>query len=126
MRTISNEPFALEILQQHYRFPLEQAAHNLGVCTTALKKMCRQHGIERWPFRKVSVIQLGSSSNITVDSLSHPFIITSSYEVWKFTSKKKRISSNENHTTEKSISKRLQLSKLNNSCFFRLPSLIKV
>ena len=36
--------------------PIKQAASELGICTTLLKKICRQHGIKRWPYRKVTSI----------------------------------------------------------------------
>ena len=28
----------------------------MGVCTTVLKKVCRRHGIQRWPQRKLQSI----------------------------------------------------------------------
>ena len=33
--------------------PLLSPAATLGVCTTVLKKVCRRHGIRRWPQRKL-------------------------------------------------------------------------
>jgi transcriptional regulator of acetoin/glycerol metabolism len=32
---------------------IEDAAKELGMGTTALKKRCRQYGIHRWPHRQV-------------------------------------------------------------------------
>lgn len=43
------------VLQQHFHLPISQVAKELGVCATVLKKLCRQHGIPRWPHRKVSI-----------------------------------------------------------------------
>lgn len=33
--------------------PISEAARRLKTCTTNLKKVCRAHGIQRWPYRKV-------------------------------------------------------------------------
>ena len=43
-------------LQQNFHLPISQVAKDLGVCATVLKKLCRQHGIPRWPHRKVRFI----------------------------------------------------------------------
>ena len=42
-----------EELCKRFHLPIAQVAQELGVCATVLKKKCRQHGIPRWPFRKV-------------------------------------------------------------------------
>lgn len=35
---------------------IEEAAKELGIGVTALKKRCRQHGIYRWPHRQVEFL----------------------------------------------------------------------
>ena len=37
---------------------IEEAAKELGMGVTALKKQCRQHGIYRWPHRQVETLLL--------------------------------------------------------------------
>lgn len=43
----------LSELQKLFHLTEKQVAKELGVCLTSLKKICRQHGIHRWPYRKV-------------------------------------------------------------------------
>ena len=51
------KPLTLDRVEACFSKPIKQAANELGICTTLLKKICRQHGIKRWPYRKVTSIQ---------------------------------------------------------------------
>jgi hypothetical protein len=42
-----------EDLQHNFEFPIKEAAVNLHVSLTQLKRICRDHDIPRWPHRKV-------------------------------------------------------------------------
>merc|ERR1711865_299528 len=46
-----------EDLEKHFDQPLVDVARKFDVCTTFFKKICRQHGIKRWPFRKLKSLQ---------------------------------------------------------------------
>ncbi|KAI5083353.1 hypothetical protein GOP47_0003096 [Adiantum capillus-veneris] len=37
----------------HFPFPIAEAASNLGVSTNDLKRVCRENGLNRWPYRKI-------------------------------------------------------------------------
>jgi len=40
-----------------FHLPINAAAAQLGFGVTALKKCCRQLGIQRWPYRKLESMQ---------------------------------------------------------------------
>ena len=40
-----------------FHLPIDKAAKALGVGQTWLKHMCREHGIPRWPYRKIQSLQ---------------------------------------------------------------------
>jgi hypothetical protein len=42
-----------ELLQTCFDMPLVRAAKKLGICATALKKVCRKLGIHKWPYKEM-------------------------------------------------------------------------
>ncbi|KAK8954969.1 Protein RKD5 [Platanthera zijinensis] len=43
-------------LSNYFHLPISEAAKELRICSTALKKICRKHGMPRWPHRKIKSI----------------------------------------------------------------------
>ncbi|KAK9289415.1 hypothetical protein L1049_007570 [Liquidambar formosana] len=42
---------------QYFHLPIEDAAKQLNICLTVVKKICRKHGLNRWPYRKIKSIE---------------------------------------------------------------------
>ncbi|KAA8524157.1 hypothetical protein F0562_010412 [Nyssa sinensis] len=48
----SQKSLSFDDVSKLFSLPLSEAADNLGVCTSVLKKMCHENGLVRWPHRK--------------------------------------------------------------------------
>lgn len=58
----ASSTITLAMLRPHFEEPLAQVAQRFGICVTLLKKICRRHGIARWPHRQISGLRKSIAS----------------------------------------------------------------
>lgn len=58
----ASSTITLAMLRPHFEEPLAQVAQSFGICVTLLKKICRRHGIARWPHRQISGLRKSIAS----------------------------------------------------------------
>ena len=73
-RCSSSKMLSKETISQYFYMPITQAAKELDVGLTPLKKRCREWGIRRWPHRKLMSLHTSSArdrADSTDDEKSH-------------------------------------------------------
>mmetsp|Transcript_53097 Transcript_53097/g.108243 ORF Transcript_53097/g.108243 Transcript_53097/m.108243 type:complete len:373 (-) Transcript_53097:898-2016(-) len=67
----------MEELSQYFKMPEKAVAKHLGICLTSLKKICRQNGIHRWPYRKIKSLdkKLRKLENAMVSAKDDPSMV---------------------------------------------------
>ncbi|CAM9642952.1 unnamed protein product [Pylaiella littoralis] len=50
------ERIPVELMRQYFNYPLRSAAEAMHISVTTLKRLCRRHGVKRWPHRQISGI----------------------------------------------------------------------
>ncbi|KAK9800188.1 hypothetical protein WJX73_006472 [Symbiochloris irregularis] len=48
-----------EEVASFFHLPIDRASKDMSICATVLKKICRGHGLPRWPYRKVCAQHIG-------------------------------------------------------------------
>jgi hypothetical protein len=73
VRSPEEQVLTFELVSQYFYMPIMQAARELNVGLTLLKKRCRELGIPRWPHRKMKSLQ-SLIKNVQVCFSSLPYV----------------------------------------------------
>lgn len=79
----SSRLLSRETISQYFYMPITQAAKELNIGLTLLKKRCRELGIRRWPHRKLTSLQT-LIRNIQVPKSNKKFYGIPEYEISGF------------------------------------------
>lgn len=80
-------------ISTYFHLPITEAAFQLRICTTLLKKTCRQSGLERWPYRKINSVQVLSNrypSDLELSEALRILMLDPNIRLEKILSKRKR------------------------------------
>ena len=66
----------LEVLEDHFHLPMAVVAKKYHVCLTYFKKVCRSHGIMKWPYRKVFATTSYRPSFLRLDRHVLPHVVS--------------------------------------------------
>lgn len=93
----------LQELSKHFGSPEKEVAKSLGMCLTSLKKICRQHGINRWPYRKIKSldVKLKKLEVAMSTTKEDPSMV---YAQWATTASESSSSSSGSHTPSSATS----------------------
>jgi hypothetical protein len=98
----------MDELSQHFHLPEKAVARQLGVCLTSLKKICRQNGIQRWPYRKLKSLdkKISKIESALHNSAEDPSALLYKWEMLKM-EKKNLPFSNSNEDSDAETRKRI-------------------
>lgn len=93
---------------QYFHLPEKAVARQLGVCLTSLKKICRQNGIQRWPYRKLKSLdkKISKIESALSNSAEDPSTLIMKWELLK-QEKKNLPFSNHNEDSDEETRKRI-------------------
>jgi len=76
----TTRPIDLQELSTYFKMPEKAVAKHLGICLTSLKKICRAHGVTRWPYRKIkSLDKKLKKLEVAMSSTSDPSMVYASF-----------------------------------------------
>lgn len=76
----TTRPIDLQELSTYFKMPEKAVAKHLGICLTSLKKICRAHGVTRWPYRKIkSLDKKLKKLEVAMSSSSDPSMVYASF-----------------------------------------------